>query len=321
MQNISVRQLRAVKSINENGKIINAAKQLGLTGPAVTLQLKQAEEAVGMSLFDRTNDAMCLTAARMAVLAAADAVDEALRTMVDTVDALRGVRLGSLRLGVVSTAKYFAPRMISAFLKHHPGIDIQLSVGNRQQTIDALRRHEVDIALMGRPPRDISVRSAIFGDHPLVIVAPADHRLATVHDISKEMLIQEKFIVREAGSGTRISLELFFASVPEKLENLGVVMDSNETIKQAVIAGLGIAFISAHTVEQELDLGKLVILDVVGMPIRRQWFSVSRADRRETPVMAAFNQFLIRQGPSLLPLIGKPYPEAAYNLPARKGES
>lgn len=321
MQNISVRQLRAVKSINENGKIINAAKQLGLTGPAVTLQLKQAEEAVGMSLFDRTNDGMRLTAAGMAVLAAADAVDEALRTMVETVDALRGVRLGSLRLGVVSTAKYFAPRMISAFLKHHPGIDIQLSVGNRQQTIDALRRHEVDIALMGRPPRDISVRSAIFGDHPLVIVAPADHRLATVHDISKEMLIQEKFIVREAGSGTRISLELFFASVPEKLENLGVVMDSNETIKQAVIAGLGIAFISAHTVEQELDLGKLVILDVVGMPIRRQWFSVSRADRRETPVMAAFNQFLIRQGPSLLPLIGKPYPEAAYNLPARKGES
>lgn len=321
MQNISVRQLRAVKSINENGKIINAAKQLGLTGPAVTLQLKQAEEAVGMSLFDRTNDGMRLTAAGMAVLAAADAVDEALRTMVDTVDALRGVRLGSLRLGVVSTAKYFAPRMISAFLRHHPGIDIQLSVGNRQQTIDALRRHDLDIAMMGRPPRDISVRSAIFGDHPLVIVAPADHRLATVHDISKEMLIQEKFIVREAGSGTRISLELFFASVPEKPENLGVVMDSNETIKQAVIAGLGIAFISAHTVEQELDLGKLVILDVVGMPIRRQWFSVSRADRRETPVMAAFNQFLIRQGPSLLPLIGKPYPEAAYNLPARKGES
>ncbi len=315
MQNISVRQLRAVKSINENGKIINAAKQLGLTGPAVTLQLKQAEEAVGMSLFDRTNDGMRLTAAGMAVLAAADAVDEALRTMVDTVDALRGVRLGSLRLGVVSTAKYFAPRMISAFLKHHPGIDIQLSVGNRQQTIDALRRHDLDIAMMGRPPRDISVRSAIFGDHPLVIVAPADHRLANMHDISKEMLIQEKFIVREAGSGTRISLELFFGSVPEKLENLGVVMDSNETIKQAVIAGLGIAFISAHTVEQELDLGKLVILDVVGMPIRRQWFSVSRADRRETPVMAAFNQFLIRQGPSLLPLIGKPYPEAAYNVP------
>ncbi len=315
MQNISVRQLRAVKSINENGKIINAAKKLGLTGPAVTLQLKQAEEAVGMSLFDRTNDGMRLTAAGIAVLAAADAVDGALRAMEESIDALRGVRLGSLRLGVVSTAKYFAPRMISAFLKHHPGIDIQLSVGNRQQTIGALRRHEVDIAMMGRPPRDISVRSAVFGDHPLVIVASADHKMADMHDISKEMLAREKFIVREAGSGTRISLELFFASVPEKLENLGVVMDSNETIKQSVIAGLGIAFISAHTVEQELNLGKLVILDVAGMPIRRQWFSVSRADRQETPVMAAFNRFLIRQGPSLLPLIGKPYPEAAYNLP------
>ncbi|MGR9159759.1 LysR substrate-binding domain-containing protein [Rhizobium leguminosarum] len=312
MQNISIRQLRAISAIHSKGKIVSAAKALGLTGPAVTLQLKQVEDAVGMSLFDRTGDGMRLTAAGMAVLVAADTVEESLRTLADTIDALRGVRLGSLRLGVVSTAKYFAPRIISAFLKRHPGIEVSLSVGNREQTIESLRRHDVDIALMGRPPRDISVRSAVFGDHPLVIVAPADHPLAKARDISKEMLAQEKFIVREAGSGTRISLELFFSTVPEKLESLGTVMESNETIKQSVIAGLGIAFISAHTVEQELNLGSLVILDVAGMPIRRQWFSVSRSDRQETPAIKAFNDFLIRKGPALLPLIGKPYPETAF---------
>ncbi|WP_018329389.1 LysR family transcriptional regulator, partial [Rhizobium giardinii] len=160
MQNISIRQLRAILAIHSKGKIVSAAKELGLTGPAVTLQLKQVEDAVGMSLFDRTGDGMRLTAAGMAVLVAADTVEESLRTLADTIDALRGVRLGSLRLGVVSTAKYFAPRIISAFLKLHPGIEVSLSVGNREQTIESLRRHDVDIALMGRPPRDISVRSA-----------------------------------------------------------------------------------------------------------------------------------------------------------------
>ncbi|EJC71640.1 transcriptional regulator [Rhizobium leguminosarum bv. trifolii WSM2012] len=317
MLNISLRQLQAIKVIRDTGKITNAAKQLGLTGPAVTLQLKQVEDMLGISLFDRTNEGMRLTAAGAAALACADEIAESLLTLQETVAALKGVRVGTLRLGAVSTAKYFVPRMIAAFLKTHPGIEVNLSIGNREKTIESLRHHQVDIVLMGRPPRDIAVRSAVFGDHPLVIVAPQGHRLAQQHDISKEEMATEKFILREGGSGTRISYELFFGSVPEKLDNPGVVMDSNETIKQAVIAGLGVAFISAHTIEQEVDLGKLVILDVVGMPIRREWFSVSRTDRLETPVMAAFSEFLIRHGPMHLPLISKPYPEATFNLPPK----
>ncbi len=308
MANISLRQLQAVRAIHRSGKIINAAKSLGLTGPAVTIQLKLLEQELGVSLFDRTSEGMRLTAAGATVLSAADSIEGTLRSMGEAINSQKGLRSGTLRLGVVSTAKYFAPRMISAFLAVHEKIDVQLTVGNRQETIDSLRRYNVDLALMGRPPRDIPVRSMVFGDHPLVIIAPPGHRLAGLHDISREIVAREKFIVRETGSGTRSSTDFFFASVPERQESPSIVMDSNETIKQAVIAGLGIAFISAHTIEQELQIGKLVILDVAGMPIRRQWFSVARSDREETPVMSAFNDFLKRQGPVHLPMINKIYP-------------
>lgn len=312
MLNISIRQLQAIRAISRTGKIANAARELALTGPAVTLQLKQVEDALGVVLFDRTSDGMQLTSAGELALECANRVAENLRTLGEMVAALKGVRTGTLRIGAVSTAKYFVPRMISAFLKSFPGIEVNLTIGNRQKTIDALRHHEVDIVLMGRPPRDIAVRSSVFGDHPLVIIAPADHPLAKRRDISREEVAREHFILRETGSGTRISFELFFGAVPGKLDNPGVVMDSNETIKQAVIAGLGVAFISAHTIEQELELGKLVLLDVVDMPIRRQWFLVSRLDRLETPVMKSFSEFLVSSGPQHLPLIGRPYPSADY---------
>ncbi len=308
MLNVTLRQLRSLLAIEQTGKISLAANSLGLTGPAITMQLKQIEDEIGLALFDRTPDGMRPTAAGTAVLDAAHAVQERLRTLEEEVTAISGGKQGTLKLGAVSTAKYFTPRMIAAFQKHNPDIDIELFIGNRAETIDALRHQMVDIVLMGRPPRDIEVEAFLFGDHPLVIVAPPDHPLAKKRDISKEEIAAEKFLVRESGSGTRTSLEVFFADVPGKLDNLGTEMGSNETIKQAVMAGLGIAFISAHTIEQELQMGRLVILDVEGMPIRRQWFSVSRSDRTPSPVMRIFQEFLIREGAKYLPLIPKTYP-------------
>ena len=141
-----------------------------------------------------------------------------------------------------------------------------------------------------------------------MIIAPAGHPLASRWEIAKEEIATEEFLVREPGSGTRMSLEIFFAEVTEKLDNLGIEMGSNETIKQAVMAGLGVGFISAHTIEQELQLGRLVILDVAGMPIRRQWFSVSRADRAQSPAIQIFQKFLGRQEPRYLPVIPRTYP-------------
>lgn len=308
MLNLTLRQMRSLLAIEQTGKISSAANSLGLTGPAVTMQLKQAEEEIGLQMFDRTSEGMRPTAAGQAVLDAAHAMQERLRVLEEELIAFKGGRRGTLKLGAVSTAKYFAPRMIAAFQRQNPDIDIDLFIGNRAKTIEAIRHQTIDIALMGRPPRDIEVEAALFGDHPLVIVAPPDHRLARKRDISKEEIAAEKFLIREPGSGTRISLEVFFADVPGKLENLGAEMGSNETIKQAVMAGLGVAFISAHTIEQELQLGRLVILDVAGMPIRRQWFSVCRADRTQSPAMRIFQDFLIREGAQYLPIVPKTYP-------------
>lgn len=303
-----MRHLRTIKSICENGKITLAAKELGLTSPAVTLQIQQIEQDIDDKLFDRTKKGMIPTEIGTAFLETARTVQDQLHDLEDSIKSIKGLGTGTLRLGVVSTGKYFAPRLMAAFSKQYPDIEMQLFIGNREETIDKLKNHEVDIALMGRPPREFDVRSEIFGDHPLVFIAPADHDLANKHDISKEMISSEKFLIREKGSGTRISLEIFMSEIPEKLDQLGAEMGSNETIKQAVIAGLGIAFISAHTIEQELQLKRLVILDVIGTPIRRQWFSVSRTDRSLTPSMMAFKKFLRKRGGSYLPTISKIYP-------------
>ncbi|WP_113340910.1 LysR family transcriptional regulator [Rhizobium cremeum] len=312
MRNVTIRQLRTIEAVCRLGKINLAAAELGLTGPALTLQIQQLERDAGVALFDRGREGMVPTGFGLAFLEAARSVEDSLSALEESISAMKGLRKGRLRLGVVSTGKYFAPQLIAAFRKHAPSIEINLFIGNRAEIIQKLRDHEFDIALMGRPPRDFEVRSQVFGDHPLVFIAPADHPLAGVLDISRERIAEEQFLVRERGSGTRISLEIFLSAVPRRLEDLGTEMGSNETIKQAVIAGLGIAFISAHTIEQEVKLGRLVILDVVDTPIRRQWFSVSRRDRSFNPAMQAFERFLLTEGARHLPVVAKPYPANAF---------
>lgn len=309
MRSLTLKQLKAVQAIVTHGKIINAAKALSLSPPAVTIQLRQVEEEVGLALFDRTADGMRPTAAGLAFLDAAQAIEERMRLLQDQMDAIKGVRTGSLRLGVVSTAKYFAPSLMAAFMKEYPDIDMKLFIGNRADTIGSLKNRDVDIALMGRPAKDVPVRASAFGDHPLVIIAAPDHPLVKARDISKERIAQESFIVREPGSGTRISLEIFLSDIPGRIDDLGVEMASNETIKQAVMAGLGVAFISAHTIAFEVEAGRLAILDVAGMPIRRQWFSVMRSDHAISPAMATFHDFLMRKGAMYLPLLGRLYPD------------
>lgn len=319
MRNLTLRQLRTLQVVASRGRIVSAAKELALTPPAVTIQLRQAEEELGLELFDRLRDGLRPTTAGLAVIEAAGAIEDRLRQLAEEIDAIKGVRAGSLRLGVASTAKYFAPRMMAGFMKQHPNIQVQLLVGNRAEIIEKLRTHEVDIAVMGRAPRDLPATAVAFGDHPLVIIAPPDHPLAPVQDISKDRIAQENFLIREPGSGTRSALEIFLSDIPGRVEALGLEMDSNETIKQAVMAGLGIAFISAHTIEAEVQAKRLVILDVVGLPVRRQWFAVTRADRAMSPAMAAFKAFLLSNGARYLPVVGTLYPETAIRKTRPKG--
>jgi DNA-binding transcriptional LysR family regulator len=237
------------------------------------------------------------------VIEAALAIEERLRALADEVRAIAGGKKGQLRLGVVSTAKYFAPSIMAAFKREQPDIEMTLLVGNRAEMVASLRDHMVDVALMGRPPREVAVRAVMFGPHPFVLIAPPDHPLAGLGRISKDRLTQENFLVREAGSGTRMALDMYLSELPGRMDAPGVEMGSNETIKQAVMAGLGIALISAHTIALEVEQKRLAVLDVEGMPIRRQWFSVSRAERSLTPVMKAFETFLQERGADFLPRV------------------
>lgn len=303
MSEFSLRQLQVVAAIHRGGKIVHASKELGLTQPAVSLQLQEAESRAGTPLFHRTPEGMRPTAAGEAVIDAALLIEERLRILTDEVAAIATGRKGRLRLGVVSTAKYFAPHMIAAFMRDQPDVEVSLFVGNRAETIANLRDRRVDVALMGRPPHEFPVRSVLFGQHPFVIVAAPSHPLVGVKGTVKERIAAEPFLFREPGSGTRMALDVYLSELPGRLDDPGTEMGSNETIKQAVMAGLGIALISAHTIALEVELGRLAVLDVEGMPIRRQWFLVSRADHVLTPAMTAFEDFLEHNGKGFLPQV------------------
>ena len=311
MKNLTIRQLRSIKAIDKTEKIAIAAREMGLTAPAVSLQLQQVEEASGVLLFERTSDGMQTTIAGHAYVDAAGAIEGILRQLEDKIDAIKGGKAGRIRLGIVSTAKYFAPYLVASFAKKHPEVEIIMTVGNRKRLVEMLHAHEADIFIMGRPPKNINVNSFIFGDHPFLVIAPPDHPLAKAKNISKERIAQETFLVREKGSGTRTSLEIYLGEVPGKLNALGIEMDSNETIKQSVMAGMGVGFISAHTIAPEIETGRLIILDVEGMPIKRQWFSVVRSRQAISPAMEKFQDFLLVHGKSYFPHF-----PTLYSMPA-----
>jgi LysR family transcriptional regulator for metE and metH len=192
--------------------------------------------------------------------------------------------------------------VLAAFRRSHPGVEIQLSVGNREETIAALETFGIDFAVMGRPPNRFEVDRSVIGPHPHIIVAPPDHPMARRRYIAPRDLSSETFLMREPGSGTRMLTEQLFADTGTT-PRIGMAIASNETIKQAVMAGLGIALLSAHTVAVELDDGRLTMLDVVGLPIMRQWFVVRRSERRMMPAASMLWDFFASEGGGFLPTL------------------
>lgn len=300
MRNVTLRQLRAVAAIARTGKVLTAADVLGVTPPAVTLQLKQLEDWLGLPLFERTREGMRPTAAGKQLVDCAHRIDAELSSCSEALKTIRGLKGGTVAVGVVSTAKYFAPAALAAFRRLHPEVELQLVVGNREDTIRSLAALDFDLMIMGRPPENIEVKKAVLGEHPHVIIASPLHRLARVEKIAIAELASESFLQREQGSGTRVLMERIFAEAGVHAP-MGMEISSNETIKQAVMADLGIAFISAHTVAAEVEMNRLVILDVVGLPIVRQWQIVRHADKRLMPSAAALWEFLEREGHTFLP--------------------
>ena len=300
VRELTIRQLRALATVEKTRSVTAAANQLHLTQPAVTLQLRNLQELAGLPLIQRTGDGMLLTDAGREVLTLCERIEAALTDCETSLEMMAGKTAGRISIGAVSTAKYFVPFAIAGFSKLYPDIEIRLTIGNRQETSEALRGYELDFAIMGRPPMGIDMDVRLIGDHPHVIVAPTAHRLARKPRLKLADLADETFLMREPGSGTRGLMENLFETAGVR-PKIGMAMSSNETIKQAVIAGLGIAFISAHTVATELDERRLVTLDVDGLPVVRQWFALSRKDKVLMPPARAMLEFLGAKGAQFLP--------------------
>ncbi|MCS0495829.1 LysR family transcriptional regulator [Ancylobacter mangrovi] len=309
MRNATLKQLRAVAAIVETGTVTAAAKRLNVTPPAVTMQVQQLEEHLGLPLLDRAGDRFQPSAAGREVLAAVARIEQAMADCGAALDAMRGLRAGRVDVGLVSTAKYFAPAALGAFARTHPGIDVSLTVGNREEMIAALRSDAIDVAIMGRPPLDIEVDKTLIGDHPHLMIAPVDHPLVG-RRVAPSALANASFLSREPGSGTRGLMERFFQESGIE-PRIAMEIGSNETIKQAVMAGLGLAFISSHTIAAEVADGRLAILDIEGLPVVRQWFVVKRTAKRLTPPAAALAEFLGRRGSEFLPGVSPAAPAPA----------
>jgi DNA-binding transcriptional LysR family regulator len=259
------------------------------------------QELAGLPLIQRTGDGMVLTDAGRSVLALTERVEAALLDCEQTLDMIAGRSGGRVSIAAVSTAKYFVPFAIAAFSRRFPKVDVSLRIGNREDVREALRGYDLDIAVMGRPPPDLQVEMRLLGKHPHVIVAAADHPLAARRKpVALVELADELFITREVGSGTRMLMEGFFQESNLRPQ-VRMEMDSNETIKQAVIAGLGIAFISLHTVAHEIAERRLVALKIPGLPLVRQWHAIRRADKILLPPAQAMLDFLGKEGARYLP--------------------
>jgi LysR family transcriptional regulator, low CO2-responsive transcriptional regulator len=299
---ITLKQLRALSAIHDRGSVTLAAETLQLTVPAVSTQLKLLAQNIGTKLVLRNSDGRTeLTLQGLQVLATINKIDTALERCFQSIDAINSGKSGLVTLGVVSTGKYYAPSILALAKQELPDVQINLIIGNRQQIIAALEDHSMDLVIMGRPPRHPEVDSILLGDHPHVLIAPPDHPLAGKRDILPQEILSETIIMRERGSGTRILMERFLDRIGEGDTYDSIEFNSNETIKQAAIAGLGIALISAHTVGDALAEGRIVTLDLPGLPIIRRWFLVRAVDARQTPVSRRVREFLAESAKSFLP--------------------
>lgn len=299
MKNATFRQLRVFNEVARHLSFSKAAQSLHLTPPAVTMQIKELEGHVGLPLFDRGGRKISLTTTGEYMLVY---VRKILATVKDAEDAtarLKKLEMGSLTIGMVSTATYFLPHLLAEFKREHAGIDVRLVVGNRRQLVRMLDHSEVDIAIMGRPPVQMATRAEPFAAHPHVFIAAPDHPLIALGEVTLTDLLGAPFIMREQGSGTRATLEEFFQRQSLEL-SVAMEADSNEIIKQAVMAGMGISFLSLHTLGLELDNGLLRIIPVEGAPVVRRWNCVHTLAKMLSPAAESFRYFVLERGEEFL---------------------
>jgi DNA-binding transcriptional LysR family regulator len=290
-----LRRLQVFEAVARLQSFSRAAAELHLTQPAVSMQVRQLEEEVGMPLYEQMGRRLDITPAGRVIAACNRDLALRLRETEETLAQMTGAGGGEISISAVSTAKYHVPMLLAEFRRKYPEVRVRLSVSNREQVVRDLTENSVDLAIMGTPPRGLDTIAVPFARHPIAIIAVPGHALARGKRLPLARLAGETFLIRERGSGTRSAMERVFRErrfhPRETIE-----MSSNETIKQAVMAGMGVSFLSLHTVGLEVAAKRLVVLDVAGTPVMRHWYVIHRERKRLSPIVEAFKTFLIERG-------------------------
>lgn len=295
MRHSTLRQLEVFEAIARLGSFTRAAEELFLTQPTVSMQIKKLTEAVGLPLFEQVGKKIYLTDAGRELQKTSREIFERFSRFEMLVADMKGLKKGMLRLAVVTTAKYFAPRLLGPFCQQYPGIEVSLKVTNRERIIERLAENQDDLCILGQPPEELEAIAEPFLENPLVVLAPINHPLAGRKKISLARLAEEPFLLREPGSGTRMALERLFAEQGLTLK-VRMELGSNEAIKQAIVGGLGISVLSRHTLTLDAPLGQLAILDVEKFPIQRHWYVAYPSGKQLTIVASTFLEYL-KQAP------------------------
>lgn len=307
MKTVTFRQLRVFIEVAKKLSFVRAAEGLHLTPPAVTMQVKELESAIELPLFNREGRKVSLTTAGEYFLVYAKRLLGTLKDADDAMARFRQLESGQLNVGMVSTAKYFLPHLLARFRQQHPGVELRLQVGaNREELVALLQHGEVDLAIMGRPPKEMATRAEPFAAHPHVFVAPPGHPILAIERPSAQDLGSHALIAREAASGTRALMDRYFLDQRQE-PRIAMAMPSNESIKQAVMAGMGLGFLSLHTLGLELKCGLIEIVPVHGTPLVRTWNIVHLLAKMLSPAAEALRYFILEHGEAYLAEHDRPW--------------
>ena len=298
MFHVTLRQLQVFETVAKQLSYSRAAEALYLSQPAVSMQIKQLEESIGLPLFEQMGKKIFLTDAGKELLQCSCAITQQLADMDVLFREMKGLEHGRLNISVVSTANYFTPQLLAKFCQRHPNINVTLNVANREAVLKQVADNATDLAVMGQPPENSDLAAEPFMKNPLVVIAPPSHPLCKLKRVKLNRLEREVFLLREQGSGTRGAMERFFAEHGIQLRT-GMEMGTNEAIKQAVQAGMGLGILSQHSIELELETGRLAVLNVERFPLLRHWYIVHRKSKRLTIAAQAFRQFLLDEAEKL----------------------
>lgn len=303
MLHFTLRQLQVFEKVASHLNYSRAAEELYLSQPAVSMQIKQLEGHIGLPLFEQMGKKVFLTDAGRELFPCARLIAQQLTEMEAVFDEMKGLGKGKLTLSVVNTANYFTPQLLAKFCRRNPNINVILQVANRDAVLKQLSDNTTDLAIMGQPPEGMDINAESFLDNPLVVIAAPDHPLAAHRHIKFTQLARETFLSREKGSGTRSAMERVFAQHGVQ-PRISMEMETNEAIKQAVQAGMGLGILSLHSIELELETHRLAILDVEHFPLLRHWFVAHRRNKRLSSAALAFKEFLLTEACGTWPVKG-----------------